>query len=148
MLADAFNAVLRLGLRLIYPIVCTAERVVGIETEVATVAVWHQGRLLVVKHSYWPESGLPGGAIKSGEAPAHAAARELREEVGISADPDDLAFSHVHPRKEGPMWVYEYRPARAPRIVPDRREIITARFMDAERLPASLTRILTVRSGV
>ena len=135
MLTSAINAVLRLGLRLVYPIVCRAERVLGIETEVATVAVWHDGRLLVVKHSYWPDSGLPGGAIKSGEAPAHAAARELREEVGIAAEPDALAFSHVHPRKEGPMWVYEYRPAHAPRIVPDRREIVTARFVERDRLP-------------
>jgi 8-oxo-dGTP pyrophosphatase MutT (NUDIX family) len=42
------------------------------------------GRVLLVVHTYgeavWE---LPGGAIRSGEAPLHAAQREMEEELGI-----------------------------------------------------------------
>jgi 8-oxo-dGTP pyrophosphatase MutT (NUDIX family) len=44
-------------------------------------------RILLVRHTYgrsvWE---LPGGRIESGEAPAATAAREMREELGISID--------------------------------------------------------------
>lgn len=145
MLSNAFNYALRAGLRLAYPILCGVERVLGIRTEVAVVAVWHEGKLLVVKHSYWPESGLPGGAIKKGESPANAAARELHEEVGISVEPDELIFLRFHLRQEGRMWVFEYRPTRVPRIVPDNREIISAWFVVPDEIPASVGRM--VRAG-
>jgi 8-oxo-dGTP diphosphatase len=142
MLSKAFNAVVRAGLRLAYPILCGVERALGIRTEVATVAVWHEGKLLVIKHSYWPESGLPGGAIKKGESPVNAAARELHEEVGISVKPEELVFLRFHPRKEGRMWVFEYHPTRVPQIVPDNREIITAWFVVPDKIPASVGRIV------
>src|SRR3546814_20376807 len=47
------------------------------------VAVWHADRLLVVRHSYWRGVTLPGGHVASGEQPVVAAARELKEEVGV-----------------------------------------------------------------
>ena len=147
MLSKGINYALRIGLRLAYPILCWVERALGIRTKVAAVAVWHGGKLLVVKHSYWPESGLPGGAIKRGESPSDAAVRELHEEVGIPAEPHELAFLRLHPRKEGPMWVFEYRPTCAPRIMPDKREIIAARFVESDEIPASLGRILRAAPG-
>lgn len=55
------------------------------------------GRFLVVRHSYadtrrW---SLPGGGYKPArETPARAAAREVREELGLAVPPD--AFETVH----------------------------------------------------
>jgi 8-oxo-dGTP pyrophosphatase MutT (NUDIX family) len=44
-------------------------------------------RVLLVRHTYGhPEWELPGGAIKSGEAPHDAARREMHEELGVAID--------------------------------------------------------------
>src|SRR5437763_5090787 len=43
--------------------------------------------VLLVRHTYGPRAwDLPGGAIKRGEAPLHAASREMNEELGVSID--------------------------------------------------------------
>ena len=49
----------------------------------AGVAVWYNGELLIVRHSYKPGYFLPGGEIGRRETPVMAACRELGEEVGI-----------------------------------------------------------------
>jgi 8-oxo-dGTP pyrophosphatase MutT (NUDIX family) len=46
-----------------------------------------EDRVLLVRHTYGRDDwDLPGGAMKSGEAPAHAARREIREELGVTID--------------------------------------------------------------
>ncbi|WP_199043394.1 NUDIX domain-containing protein [Glycomyces salinus] len=48
------------------------------------------GRFLVVRHAYGDTArwGLPGGGYRPGrESPAEAAAREVREELGLAIDP-------------------------------------------------------------
>ncbi len=45
-----------------------------------------QGRLLIVRHTYrQPAWGFPSGLVGRREQPAEALARELREELGVSA---------------------------------------------------------------
>jgi 8-oxo-dGTP pyrophosphatase MutT (NUDIX family) len=56
------------------------------------VAVWSQGQLLLIKNAYRSSITLPGGSIDGAEQPVEAALRELREEVGIEAKPQDLVF--------------------------------------------------------
>lgn len=51
----------------------------------ALVALWHGGRILLIRHSYRDLLGLPGGGIGRREAPEAAARRELLEEVGCAA---------------------------------------------------------------
>ena len=58
----------------------------------AWVAVWSQGQLLLIKNAYRSSITLPGGSIDGAEQPVDAALRELREEVGIEAKPDELVF--------------------------------------------------------
>ena len=54
-----------------------------------SLAVFRQGRVLVVRRAREPMIGrytLPGGVVEMGEPLAGAAARELREEVGVEAE--------------------------------------------------------------
>ncbi|MCH0540119.1 (deoxy)nucleoside triphosphate pyrophosphohydrolase [Streptomyces sp. MUM 203J] len=56
-------------------------------------AVYHQGRLLAARRSAPPELAgrweLPGGKLEAGEGPREALVRELREELGIEAEPGE-----------------------------------------------------------
>ncbi|MGY1451848.1 NUDIX domain-containing protein [Streptomyces sp. SS8] len=57
------------------------------------VALWHRGRLLMVRvrgRDCWE---LPGGKIDPGETPRRAAVRELREESGQEVAPERLRFA-------------------------------------------------------
>ena len=50
------------------------------------------GRVLVVRKRGTSRFMLPGGKIEAGETAAHAAVRELREEVGAELDPASLVL--------------------------------------------------------
>lgn len=58
-----------------------------------STAVIRDGRVLVAERANAPGAGLfslPGGLVEVGETLAEAAARELMEEVGVSAEPVGL----------------------------------------------------------
>jgi 8-oxo-dGTP pyrophosphatase MutT (NUDIX family) len=73
----------------------------------ASAAVWagtsvlianRHGQVLVQHVDYRDTCLLPGGAIDKGESPAHSAARELMEELGVTAPFDQcLAVDWVSP---------------------------------------------------
>ena len=100
------------------------------------VAVWCDERILIIRNSYKHYSTVPGGGVNQGEPRDQAAARELREEVGLEVVPaslclameDVLYFEHKHDH----VTVYELDMAREgpPRI--DGREVVTARYMTME----------------
>ena len=102
------------------------------------VAVWQEGRVLVLQQSYRPNPAWPGGGIRRGEDAREAARRELAEEVGLHVEADELHlacavvvdwdFGHDHVR------VFELRLGGEPRITIDNREIVAAHFVD----PAAL----------
>ncbi|WP_405879904.1 (deoxy)nucleoside triphosphate pyrophosphohydrolase [Streptomyces sp. NBC_01136] len=60
-------------------------------TVVVGGALLHGGRLLAARRSAPPELAgrweLPGGKLEPGEAPEAALVRELREELGVAAEP-------------------------------------------------------------
>ncbi len=64
-----------------------------------SVAVFRQGRVLVGRRARPPMAGrfsLPGGVVEVGETLVEAAARELREEVGVEVE--IIGFNrHVEP---------------------------------------------------
>jgi 8-oxo-dGTP pyrophosphatase MutT (NUDIX family) len=61
----------------------------------ASAALWagtsvlitdRRGRVLLRRVSYRPTRLLPGGTVDRGESPAQGAARELEEELGVTAN--------------------------------------------------------------
>ena len=61
---------------------------------VSAVVEDSQGWVALVRHSYMAGWYLPGGGIDSGESPANAVIRELKEEIGLirSAPPELLGL--------------------------------------------------------
>jgi ADP-ribose pyrophosphatase YjhB (NUDIX family) len=130
-----------------------AWRIVRPRTRGVKVMIFDEtGALLLVRHSYGNTRlfMLPGGGIRPFEAPAAAAVREIREELGCALD--GLAFVSVHSSshegKRDTVHLYRARAAGPVRI--DRVEIAEARFFPLDALPpsvspATLRRIAEVR---
>ncbi len=104
------------------------------------MAVWVQGNLLVIRNSYRPRLSLPGGAVDRGEEVASAAARELREEVGIEVEAGALRFARCYvvneDYHEDRASFFEIELESEPDIAIDRREVVWAEF----RAPAGMKR--------
>ncbi|MFF1556496.1 NUDIX domain-containing protein [Streptomyces sp. NPDC058279] len=67
-----------------------------------------EGRVLVQTVDYRPDRLLPGGAVDAGESPSAAAAREMREELGVDGH---------YPRGLAVDWI----PAHTPGFPPEMR---------------------------
>jgi len=104
----------------------------------AHVALWRDGRILVVKPSYCRYLSMPAGRIERGETPRHAARRELGEEVGLDVKVSQLRevgmFVSRQQWKEDRGHVFELEGEVGGPIVIDRREIIAAWFEQPEQL--------------
>lgn len=107
------------------------------ETTGALVAVWHRGRVLLVKNSYRAQLTLPGGYIRPREDRRTAAARELREEVGINVQPKRLVHAyhgtHVFEHRQDTLDIYELEVEAEPNIDVDNREVVRAEFLMPEQ---------------
>ncbi len=102
------------------------------------VAVWVNGKLLLIRNSYRSKFSLPGGAVDRGEAELDAAVRELHEEVGISVAARDLRLAKTYvideDHHEDHTSFFEIEMERTPVIAIDRREVIWAEFRAPEEL--------------
>lgn len=102
------------------------------ETTGALVAVWYQGRVLLVKNSYRAQLTLPGGYIRPREDRRVAAARELREEVGITVQPKRLVHAyhgtHLFEHRKDTLDIYELEVENLPQVQVDDREVVRAKF--------------------
>ena len=102
----------------------------------ALVAVWHDDRVLLVRNSYRPWLSFPGGGLKRRESPVEAAARELREEVGIRAQPGELRFfgevqTTFHFQHDRCAF-FELELSALPTIRVDGREVVSGEFTSVE----------------
>ena len=100
------------------------------------VAVWCRGRVLVIRNSYKSRDTLPSGGLHRGESQRDAAARELREEVGIRVDPAELrevkTFLSVEEYKKDYSTVFEISFDSVPGVQIDHREVVRAEFLSPE----------------
>jgi 8-oxo-dGTP diphosphatase len=100
------------------------------------VAVWHGERVLVIRNSYRRLLSFPAGGRARGESLHDAARRELREEVSIAAELEQLAYYgelvHDTSYAEDHGHVFELRCETAPEPRVDRREVIWADFLTPE----------------
>lgn len=96
------------------------------------VAVWCEGRLLLVKNGYRRGYGLPGGNRRPGEKARSAAVREIREEVGLRLHSNQLRYcgtvvSHRDYLRDHCAY-FEVHLGQTPQITIDGREVVAAVF--------------------
>ncbi|HMJ57168.1 MAG TPA: NUDIX hydrolase [Polyangiaceae bacterium] len=102
----------------------------------ALVAIWHDGKILLVQNSYVPYRSLPGGYVHSHETGRDAALRELREETGIQATSSDLKpvvdEHHEWEGKREHIEIFELDVTERPHIEVDNREVVQAGFFSPQ----------------
>lgn len=140
------NLLYRLGYRIAYRLLQVWWLIRRPHAQGASVAIWQNDALLLVRTSYRPELDLPGGGIGTGEEPAAAAVRELREETGLQAEPAALValgeFRFIDNRRRITAHLFASRPSSPVEPVPDRREIVWAGFVPRSKLAeASLAKL-------
>ena len=122
----------------------------------AVAALWHDGRICLVRPSYRRTWELPGGGVRRGESAVDAVRRELREELGLEVQAE--RFTQVvetqqwRDSRRDHLIVLRVDLPLLPTLVPDNREIVKACFMyPAEarqlRLPRYLTEYLATLGG-
>jgi len=104
-------------------------------TQGACVAVWQGQRVLLILNSYKRTFTLPGGNRHAGEPWPTAAARELREEVGVLVEPSWLhevfETTSTDEYKRDHVYFFEWEVAVEPEVHVDRREVTWGAFVDA-----------------
>jgi 8-oxo-dGTP pyrophosphatase MutT (NUDIX family) len=130
------DGLVRAGYRVLYRLALLWWRIRRPTLQGAYVAVWHGGRVLLVRNSYRRKLSLPAGGVARGERPVDAARRELREETGIACDEAALRYvgeivdQSIYAEDHG--HVFELRCADEPSARVDRREVVWAGFLHAE----------------
>jgi 8-oxo-dGTP diphosphatase len=125
----------RTAFRLAFPVVRVWWRLARPRHESAVVAIHVGQALLLVRPSYRPGWHLPGGGLCHGDTPEAAARRELAEEIGFSASallPTSITFQAQGSRRR--VHIFELRLTEFPKLRPDNREIVHARFFNPSEL--------------
>lgn len=106
-------------------------------THGALVMLWNAGQVLLVQNSYVRYRSLPGGYVRRNERALDAAVRELKEEIGISARPDQLAsvFDEVKDweGKRDHVEIFALNLEHRPKVEIDHREVVAADWFSPER---------------
>ena len=125
-------------------------------TRGVVIAVRLEDDILIIKNSYYKKYTLPGGYVKRNETPQMAAARELKEEVGVTVEPAQLqqvlqVETEINFKREI-LTFFELKMASRPRIVCDQREVIWADFIPLTKaltwdLSADTRRCIEIQSS-
>ena len=132
------NFLYRLGLILAYRLLWIYWFVCRPRTRGVNVAVWHRGRLLLIRNSYRRGLHLPGGNPKLRESEAEAAQRELAEEVDLHVTPGQLrpagSFINRHEFKHDRVSFFECHLAAPLPVRIDQREVVWADFIPPQAI--------------
>lgn len=110
-------------------IVCT---LLKLQVRGALLAVWCEGRILLIQKSYRRGWSIPGGLCKKRETWEQAAVRETFEEVGLRVNTEHLKFIAEFPGDLGPqdrVHLFDVEVSSPVQVVIDQREIIEAEFV-------------------
>ena len=137
-MTELYNKLAQIFYRLTYQVLRLWFFVARPTIEGVYVAVWFENKLLVIRNSYKASYTIPCGRIKRGENTAHAAVRELNEEVGIQLDPEQLTFVGTYTgqfRYASDIGsFFEVVMSRMPPVAPDNREVVWAQFMTLDQI--------------
>lgn len=105
----------------------------------AYVIVLVNDQMLVTKNwlGFQKKWRLPGGGVHTGEQPIIAAQRELKEEVGIVTNEQNLELLRIKPFVSSlnyTYYLYVLRLPKKPTLVVDNREILSAEFISVSKL--------------
>jgi ADP-ribose pyrophosphatase YjhB (NUDIX family) len=94
------------------------------------------GRVLLIRQSYRPRWGLPGGLLRRGEGPEAAAHREAAEEVGVRIElvGDPVVVVDPQPRRVDVVYRARLVDGSGPGA-PSSPEIVEARWFAWDELP-------------
>jgi len=102
----------------------------------------NQSRVLLVKNLLGLQRwSLPGGGIKTGESPAQAASRELKEELGLDLNEGDFElidnFDHAEPaaRSDWRAYIVVCRIPLGTRLKSRRTELLDHGWFGMDKLP-------------
>jgi ADP-ribose pyrophosphatase YjhB (NUDIX family) len=120
-----------------YQLMRTYWRVRKPTTHGALITLWNRNEVLLVRNSYVPFYSLPGGYVRPGESGSAAAARELAEEVGVAAAPEQLTLIHEETHswqgKQDHVQIFALEVETRPEVNVDHREVIEAKWWTAEQ---------------
>lgn len=123
---------------LLFPMLLVAR---GMTLGVRVAVFDAEGRVFLLRHTYYPGWHLPGGGVDGGETFEQAAARELREEGGLHPEGPLELFGLYHNRDAFPrdhVALYVCRSARA-EPPPKSFEIAETGFFALDALPETTT---------
>lgn len=110
-------------------------------------------RVLLVRHSYGARGwDLPGGSVRSGEAPENTARREMQEELGLDVErwhPIGQLEVDIDHRRDHIHCFQAELPS--PEVTIDEAELTAARWFDRGELPrvgVHTRQILALAEGV
>jgi 8-oxo-dGTP diphosphatase len=127
----------QLGYRAAYQVMRTYWRLRKPTTNGALVAIWSRGEVLLVRNSYIPYYSAPGGYVRPSESGRDAVLRELVEEVGVTARPEELELAldvtHEWEGKHDHVQIFNLQLSERPALRIDHREVVEASWFSPER---------------
>jgi 8-oxo-dGTP pyrophosphatase MutT (NUDIX family) len=130
------DACYRIAYWIAYRLMCVFWRLTHARTHGALIAIWHDGKVLLAKNSYVSYYCLPGGYLKRSETAVDAALRELSEELGLRARPEELVLgreeTHSWDGKIDHVVIFDLNVNVQPPIRVDNREVVSAGFYTPE----------------